>query len=119
MAIAEIEQYTKEVKDLVGLLAPGPKLLSQLPKNLQEPVFLDYCISIGRIQLGRPDHSRERKPGSSESHDQRPVELKVSKTINWTSLNQPWEKTVFELLNEEEQADPALKLRIKLARQNA
>jgi hypothetical protein len=119
----ELEQYQNEIKALTAELKAGPKTLISLPKNLQEPEFLAAALESNRIQVGRPDHSWERSPGMEEHAVTRPIVLKVSKTIGWTSLNKTWEKTIFELLAEEEafekdkeRFDPRLRLQVKLSR---
>jgi hypothetical protein len=110
------DTYAKELKELVAFLSPGPRPLAQLPKSLQEPAFLDFALSEGRIMVGRPDHSWERKIDASESPEARPIGMKIHKTIGWTTLDKEWHKTIFELLQEEETIDAGLKLQVKLSR---
>lgn len=118
----ESDLYVKELKELQGLLAKGPKYIGDLPKSLQEPEFIGYCLENGRVQIGRFDYSHERKPGTSEAHEARPMIVKVSKNINWTSLGESWHQTIYELLAEDEKLaklDQALRLQVKLSRRAA
>jgi hypothetical protein len=97
----ENETFAKPMQALVAALGNGPKPLASLPKECQSVDFLDYALSIRRVEFGRPDHSWVRSKGASESHDQRPIGLEVSKAVTWTSLSQSWEKSLSELLAED------------------
>ena len=116
MAVMETEDFVKEMKDLSAVLASGPKLLRELPKGLQAPEFLEAGLAKDRIQVGRPDYSYERVQTASEEAGMRPIKLVVAKTINWTSLKNNWEKTIYELLQGEDEMPAELRLRVRLAR---
>ena len=116
MAVMETEEFVKEMKDLTAVLAGGPKLLRDLPKGLQSPEFLETCLARDRIQVGRPDYSYERDQGVSEEAGLRPIKTVISKTINWTALKNNWEKTIYELLQGEDNVPAELRLRVRLAR---
>lgn len=110
------DQYTKEVKELTTLLAKGPKPLAELPPALRDPEFLAFAIMDNRLLVGRPHHSWEREPGHSESVADRKMKLTVdAKRIDWTGLDQPYHKSAYELLEEEQTIDERLRLWVKLA----
>lgn len=105
-----------ELKKLMGHLTKGPKLLSVLPKELQEPEFLARALDAGWIMVGVPAHSHEIAIGKSELAVERKSILKVSKEICWTALDQHWHKTIWELLQEDAENPEELKLWVKLGK---
>lgn len=118
MAEVATEEYAKETREFVNLMARGPKLVKELPKSLQEPAFLDHMLNQGRIEFGRPDHSWTHanldKTGTAQDGPAGAPKLAVHKEFSWSNLNGPHCKTLGELLAEDDELDPALHLRVRL-----
>jgi hypothetical protein len=116
MTVATESEYREEFKELIALLKDGPKSLATLPKKLQDEELLDYFLNKRKIELGRPDHSFQRVTGISEVHELRPIITVISDKISWTSLDQPWHISSYELLAQEKDLDPKLRLHIRLGK---
>lgn len=108
MTVVETEtaERAKQLREFTEALAKGPQPLAKLPKQLQDADALGYAAARGYIEFGRPGHCYVM--------DKTETKLKLEGDVEWTSLNQPWSKSIVDLLDEEEKMEAQLRLRVRL-----
>lgn len=111
-----------EVKELVNVLSKGPKPVCKLPEKLRSVEFLASMAAENRIQFGRPGHCWLMAAGAKDDKGNlRGTDklvgdkvLRLEGETSWASMDKDWQKSVFDLLAEDEKLDDSIKLHVRL-----
>lgn len=109
----ESDPFGKQRNELIAILIQGEKPLAELPKPLQDPLFLNHMVGSGRIEFGRPAYYRQSDP---KTFEEKVMEGKGPPS--WTGLG-GLSKTLPELLAEEKTMPESIRLRLRLANKAA